>query len=256
MAEPRRRPRRRPREAEPEQEPEELDEPEEPEEPETPEDPEDPEEPEEPDEDYESDEDEQGEDPAEDEPMQTEKGETRTDTSATLQPLTEATADDWLGSNDDPDVMLSVPNLGIDHIGIKVDNIRAHVELHAKVLDLLELHVGAQVSIEMVEIDIENTRVQAMLKVNLKEVSKIVDRLLTSIDNNPEILTNLTGGLGRGLEGALKGGTGDDDSGDSGDLHKSIEGKADADYDEAEEEPEDDEDEEDEEDYEDDEEAS
>ena len=139
--------------------------------------------------------------------MQVEKGETRTDTTGTLEPLTEASAEDWLGSNQDPDVLLSVPNLGVDHIGIKVDNIRAHVELHAKVLDLLEIHVGAQVSIEAVEIDIENVRVQAMLKVKLQEVYKIVDRVMSTIDQNPEILTNLTGGLGKGLENALEGKT-------------------------------------------------
>jgi hypothetical protein len=137
--------------------------------------------------------------------MTTEKNGRRTDTTATLQPLTEAEPEDWLGSNQDPDVFLSVPNLGVDHIGIKVDNLRAHVELHAKVLDLLELHVGAQVSVETVEIDIENVRVQAILKVKLDKVAEIVDRVMTTIDNNPEILTNLTGGLGRGLEGALSG---------------------------------------------------
>ena len=220
MAEPQRRPQRRPREAEPEEEPDEQEPDEEP------------------------DEDEQEEDPAEGHPMQIKKGETRTDTTGTLEPLTDASPEDWLGSNQDPDVMLSIPNLGVDHIGITVDNLKAHVELHAKVLDLLELHVGAQVSIEKVDINIENVRVQAMLKVNLEEVYHIVDRVMTTIDENPEILTNLTGGLGKGLEGALQGGTGEDDSGGSGDLSKSIEGKADADYDEADEEAEDDEDEE------------
>jgi hypothetical protein len=144
---------------------------------------------------------------AKDVDMTTEKDGKRTDTSATLAPLTEASAQDWLGSNQDPDVLLAVPNLGVDHIGIKVDNLRAHVELHAKVLDLLELHVGAQVSVDTVEIDIDNVRVQAMLKVRLNEVYKIVDRVMTTIDENPEILTNLTGGLGKGLQGALEGGT-------------------------------------------------
>lgn len=134
------------------------------------------------------------------------------DTTYTLEPLAEASAQDWLGSNQDPDVMLSVPNLGIDHIGIRVDNLRAHVELHARVLDLLELHVGAQVSVDSVEIEIDNVRVQAMLKVNLDKVEKIVDRVMTTIDNNPEILTNLTGGLGRGLEGALSQGLKGEDS--------------------------------------------
>jgi hypothetical protein len=149
-------------------------------------------------------------------PMKSSK-EGRTDTSATLQPLTEASAQDWLGSNQDPDVMLSVPNLGIDHIGINVENVRAHVELHAKVLDLLELHVGAQVSIDKVEIDIDNVRVQAMLKVKLDKVADIVDRVMQTIDNNPEILTNLTGGLGKGLEGALTGGTGSQEGSETAD---------------------------------------
>jgi hypothetical protein len=159
--------------------------------------------------------------------MQTSKDDnTRTDTTATLEPLTEASAKDWLGSNQDPDVLLAIPNLGIDHIGIEVDNLRADVQLHAKVLDLLELSVGAQVSIEKVEVNIENVRVQAMLKVRLDEVYKIVDRVMTTIDENPEILTNLTGGVGKGVENALSGGTGGSNGGgDSKDLDGSIEGK-------------------------------
>jgi hypothetical protein len=99
--------------------------------------------------------------------------------------------------------MLSVPNLGVDHIGLTVDNLRAHVELHAKVLDLLELHVGADASIEKVDLEIDNVRVQAMLKVKLENVVKIVDRVMQTIDANPEILTNLTAGLGKGLESGL-----------------------------------------------------
>ena len=114
-----------------------------------------------------------------------------------------ATAEDWLGSNQNPDVLLSVPNLGIDHIGLEVDDLRAHVELHAKVLDLLELDVGADVSIRKVELNIENVRVQAMLKVRLDRVADIIDRVMDTIDRNPEILTNLTAGLGKGLETGL-----------------------------------------------------
>jgi hypothetical protein len=173
-------------------------------------------------------------DSSEDTSMQVKKDEgLRTDTTATLEPLADATPEDWLGSNQDPDVLLSIPNLGVDHIGITVDNIKAHVELHAQVLDLLELHVGAQVSIEKVEINIENVRVQAMLKVRLNEVYKIVDRVMTTIDNNPEILTNLTSGLGKGLEKGLSGGTsssGDNGGGES--LDKSIEGSTNVEKDE------------------------
>jgi hypothetical protein len=125
------------------------------------------------------------------------------DTTATLEPLTRATPQDWLGANQDPDVLLSVPNLGIDRITLKVKNLDAHVELHAKVLDLLELHVGADVGIEEVNLEIDNVRVQAILKVKLEKVVELVDGVVQLLDNHPEIVTNLTAGLGRGLERAL-----------------------------------------------------
>lgn len=125
------------------------------------------------------------------------------DTTATLQPVANAEPEDWLGSNRDPDVMLSVPNVGVDHIGLIVRNVHAHVDLHAKVLDLLELQIGADVGIEEVNLQIDNVRVQAMLKVKLEKVREIVGDVVGLLDRNPEILSNLTGGLGRGLEGAL-----------------------------------------------------
>lgn len=125
------------------------------------------------------------------------------DTTATLQPLAEASPQDWLGSNQDPDVLLSIPNLGVDRIALNVENVRAHVELHAKVLDLVELHVGADVSIDKVELEIDNVRVQAILKVRLEKVAEIVGRVVDLLDHNPEILSNLTRGLGAGLEAGL-----------------------------------------------------
>jgi hypothetical protein len=133
------------------------------------------------------------------------------DTTATLQPLTNADPQDWLGSNRDPDVMLSVPNLGIDHIGLNVKNVHAHIDLQAQVLDLVKLHVGADIGIEEVDLQINNVRVQAMLKVKLEKVREIVGDVVGLLDHHPEILSNLTGGLGRGLEGALSGKRGEVD---------------------------------------------
>jgi hypothetical protein len=133
------------------------------------------------------------------------------DSVATLEPLTQAGPQDWLGSNRDPDVMLSVPNLGIDHIGLNVKNLHAHLDLEARVLDLVQLQVGADVGIEEVDLQINNVRVQAMLKVKLDKVREIVGDLMGLFDHHPEILTDLTGGLGRGLEGALSGKRGEVD---------------------------------------------
>lgn len=127
------------------------------------------------------------------------------DSSATLAPLLNATPEQWLGDNYDPDVLIAIPNLGIDHIGVTVEDVRAHVRVKAKVLDLLELEVGADVSIAKVEVNVDNIRVQAMVKIRLDNVVAITGQIMNLLNEHPEILSNLTGGLGRGLEGALAG---------------------------------------------------
>lgn len=151
-----------------------------------------------------------------------------TDTSYTLEPLKDASPQDWLGSNQDPDVLLAVPNLGIDRIKVVVEDLEAHVRLHAKVLDLLELHVGADASIKKVDIEIDNVRVQAMLKVKLDRVVDVVSRVMDTIDAHPEILSNLTAGIGKGVEGALTQGSSNDDGGKD---QQSIEGNTSVEYD-------------------------
>jgi len=95
---------------------------------------------------------------------------------------------------------LSVPDLGVDKITLKVEDLQADVDLHARVLDLVDLHVGAHVTLGSVELDIENVRAQAMLKVKLDKVAQIVDRVMQTIDNNPELLTSLLAPVGRGVE--------------------------------------------------------
>ena len=114
--------------------------------------------------------------------------------------LEEASAQDWLGANPDPDVLLSVPDLGVDKITLNVEDLEADVDLHARVLQAVEIHVGAQVTLGRVELEIENVHAKAMLKVKLDKVAQIVDRLMRTIDNNPEIITSLTQPIGRGVE--------------------------------------------------------
>jgi hypothetical protein len=122
------------------------------------------------------------------------------DTTGTLESLTEASPQDWLGSNQDPDVLLSVPSLSVDHIGLDVDNLHARVDLHARVLDLVELRVGADVTIEDVQLDIDNVEAQAMLKVKLDKVYDIISETVDLLRDNPGILTELADGVARELE--------------------------------------------------------
>lgn len=105
-----------------------------------------------------------------------------------------------VGESGDPDVLLDVPQLQVEEINLKVENLQARVSLQAEVLDLLKLGVGADVSLGHVELDIKGVEARALLKVRLDNVAAIVGRVLSTIDRNPQILEQVTSGLGSATE--------------------------------------------------------
>jgi hypothetical protein len=113
-----------------------------------------------------------------------------TTSSGRLTGLETASPEQWLGSNDDPDVMLSVPELTVDKITLKVKELRADVDLQARVLDLLDLRVGARVTLGEVDLDIENVSAKAMLKVRLDRVAEAIDKVMDAIIEHPELVTS------------------------------------------------------------------
>lgn len=96
----------------------------------------------------------------------------------------------------DPDVLLDVPVVKVDSIHLELDDLDAHVSLLARVLDLVRLSVGVDVHLGQLRIDVEGVEAQALLKVRLERVTAIVDRVLTTLDRNPELVES----LGRTLE--------------------------------------------------------
>ncbi|HEX3294841.1 MAG TPA: E3 binding domain-containing protein [Solirubrobacterales bacterium] len=100
------------------------------------------------------------------------------------------------GGDQDPDVLLDVPVVKVDKIHLKVEELDARVALKAKVLDLVNLTVGVDAHLGKLEIDIEGVEAQALVKVRLDHVVAIVDRVLTTIDRNPDLVKS----LGRAVE--------------------------------------------------------
>jgi hypothetical protein len=124
-----------------------------------------------------------------------------------------------------PDVLLDVPELKVDSIHFELDDLDAHVALKANVLNLVKLNVGVSVHLTRVKLDVKGVEAQVVLKARLDHVTAIVDRLMTSLDRNPELVKGLsravselgqgageavneTGdaarGIGKGAHGALK----------------------------------------------------
>jgi hypothetical protein len=90
-----------------------------------------------------------------------------------------------------PDVLLDIPNLSVDDIRLDVQNLRVQVALDARVANLLTLNAGAEASIDRVRLQISGVGAEARLVVRLDKVARIIDRTLLTLDNNPEIVTNL-----------------------------------------------------------------
>lgn len=98
-----------------------------------------------------------------------------------------------MAGSDQPDVLLDIPDLSVEQITLEVDNLQVHVALDARLANLLKLTAGADASIDKVKLDIKGVRVQATLIVRLDNVRAIIERTLQTLDNNPQIITQLTG---------------------------------------------------------------
>ncbi len=108
----------------------------------------------------------------------------------------------------DPDVVLDVPNLKVDEIDLELDELRVRVALEAHVLDLLKLDVGADASLGRVNLKIKGVEAQALLKVRLDNLATILDRVMDTIDANPQILERVVDQVG-GAVGEIGGAVGD-----------------------------------------------
>src|SRR5918995_1406361 len=104
-------------------------------------------------------------------------------------------SDSSAGDQTIPDVLLDVPVIKVDEINFELNDLRAKVNLFAKVLDLVELSVGVDAYLGRVKLVIQGVEAQALLKVRLDNVTAILDRVLTTIDRNPQIIEKLVEGV-------------------------------------------------------------
>jgi e3 binding domain len=101
-----------------------------------------------------------------------------------------------------PDVLLDVPELKVDLIHFELDDLDAHVALKARVLNLVKLNVGVDVHLSRVKLDIKGVEAEVVLKARLDHVTAIVDRLMTSLDRNPELVKGLSRAVSEVGQGA------------------------------------------------------
>ncbi len=109
-----------------------------------------------------------------------------------------------ISDTDEPDVVVDIPVVKVDEIHFELDDLEARVSLHAEVLDLVKLSVGVHAELGKVKLDIKGVEAQALLRARLDHVTAIIDRVLTTLDRNPEVLKSIAHTLEPVGEGAGK----------------------------------------------------
>lgn len=114
----------------------------------------------------------------------------------TVRRLTTVRARPAAVTRGEPDVHLDVQRLHVDRVDLKVEEVNARVALQAHVLDLLRLDVGVNAELRGVELEIAGVDAQAELDVRLEHLTTIVDRVMSTLDRNPQLLESLVARLG------------------------------------------------------------
>jgi hypothetical protein len=86
------------------------------------------------------------------------------------------------------DVILEIPELSVDSIGLTVADVKAHVALDANAMNIVQVTAGVDVGIKKVQLGIVGVLAEAYLYVDLDNVAKIVNRVVQTLDRNPQIL--------------------------------------------------------------------
>jgi len=111
--------------------------------------------------------------------------------SALRRPANQRVAASTSGTTPNRDVILEIPELSVDSIGLTVQDVRAHVSLDANAMNFVQITAGVDVGIKKVQLSISGVLAEAYLYVDLDNVARIVDRVVKTLDRNPEILTQV-----------------------------------------------------------------
>jgi hypothetical protein len=92
---------------------------------------------------------------------------------------------------DEPDVYVYVPTVHVGELNIDVERLEAHLALRAQVANLVNIVAGVHVGVDKVKIDLKDVDAECELKVRLENTYNILDRTLTTLDENPQVVEKL-----------------------------------------------------------------
>jgi hypothetical protein len=100
------------------------------------------------------------------------------------------------------DVYVNAPVVKVDEIKFEIDDLRAHLAVLAEAGHFVQISAGVGVRLGKVELEIQGVEAQALLETRLENVTKILERVVTSLERNPQLLKSVGDALGDVGEGA------------------------------------------------------
>lgn len=94
---------------------------------------------------------------------------------------------------EDPDVLLDVPSLNIEELNLKAEQLRVRVSFGAELADMVKINVGLEAEVDGLELEAKGIEAEAQLKARLGNVRAIFSQVLSTLDNNPDLVQDLIG---------------------------------------------------------------
>jgi hypothetical protein len=91
------------------------------------------------------------------------------------------------------DVLLEVPRLALDSVGLDVTSLRAHLSLDANVVNVVQLTAGLDLAATKVRLDMSGVFVESYFYTKLDNTTKIADRVMRSLNLNPALFGQVMG---------------------------------------------------------------
>lgn len=96
---------------------------------------------------------------------------------------------------EEPDVLLDVPSLNIEELNLKAEQLRVRVSFGAELADMVKINVGLEAEVDGLELEAKGIEAEAQLKARLGNVRAIFSQVLSTLDNNPDLVQDLIGNL-------------------------------------------------------------
>ncbi len=95
---------------------------------------------------------------------------------------------------EEPDVFLDIPVLKVEEIDLEVDDLRAHISVRAELANFVNIDIGVDAYLNHLKLKVKGVEAQAQLKVRLDKILGTIDRALSAIEANPDLLNQQTRG--------------------------------------------------------------